>query len=101
GTTNLGLPLLLAARCDLDAFGARFSWLSRGSASVAGLAPAQCGGKPEPAPDHVWLFWWKAADPKGGAAGTPVFRRPARGPRPPPLPPHPPPPLRPTPPTPL
>src|SRR5215470_226843 len=53
--TQLGLSLLLAARCDLYAYGARFRRLSRGSAGLAGVAPTQCGRKPEPAPNHVWL----------------------------------------------
>src|SRR5262249_19939283 len=41
--TQLGLSLLLAARCDLDANGARFRRLPRGSAGVAGVAPRRAG----------------------------------------------------------
>ena len=53
--TQLGLPLLLAARCHLDTDGAGIRWLSRRSAGVARVAAAQRGGKSQPAPDHVWL----------------------------------------------
>src|SRR5262245_54496134 len=51
--TQLGLPLLLAARCNLYADGLVGCGLSRGGAGVARVAPAQRGGKPEPAPDPV------------------------------------------------
>src|SRR5262249_39089365 len=57
-------------------------------------ATAQCGGKPEPAPDHVWLVWGTAAHPMGGALATPVSKGPARGHRESPLPSTPPPRVR-------
>src|SRR5262249_45242649 len=68
--TQLGLSLLLAARCDLYAYGARFRRLSRGSAGLAGVAPTQCGRKPEPAPNHVWLCRGTAAHRMGGPVAT-------------------------------
>src|SRR5262249_23544187 len=77
--TQLGLSLLLAARCDLDSNGTRFRRLSRGSAGVAGVAPAQRGRKPEPAPNHVRLVRGTAAHRMGGAVATPVPRVRARG----------------------
>ena len=68
--TQLGLPLLLAARRDLHADGLVGRGLSRGSAGVARVAPAQRGRQPEPAPDHVWLVRRTAADRMGGAVAA-------------------------------
>src|SRR5262245_13069298 len=53
---QLGLPLLLAARCDVHADGPGICGLSRRSASVGAMAPAHGGWKPAPAPNNVWLI---------------------------------------------
>src|ERR1700738_559433 len=53
--TQLGLPLLLAARRDLYADGTGVCRLPRRGAGVGAMAPAHRGGKAAPASDSVWL----------------------------------------------
>src|SRR6516165_4400604 len=59
--TQLGLPLLLAARRDLYTDGTGVCRLPRRGAGVGPMAPAHRGGKPAPAPDYVWLIRRTAA----------------------------------------
>ena len=50
---QLGLPLLLAARCDIHALFADAGWLHRGGGGVEQLAAARGGGRPGAIADHV------------------------------------------------
>src|SRR6202048_3731289 len=74
--TQLGLPLLLAARRDLYADGTGVCRLPRRGAGVGAMAPAHRGGKPAPAPDHVWLFPGTTARRGGKCRGCPATRVP-------------------------
>src|ERR1700720_999323 len=68
--TQLGLPLLLAARRDLYADGTGVCRLPRRGAGVGAMAPAHRGGKPAPAPDHVWLVRRTTAHRVGSAVAA-------------------------------
>src|SRR4029079_2112819 len=61
---ELGLPLLLAARCHLHALGIDESWILRGSTGVARLAGAGCRRQPKPDANTIWSRW------REGVAGT-------------------------------
>src|SRR4029078_6993227 len=50
---ELGLPLLLAARCDIHLVSAARRWLCRGSGTLARLAGARAGWRARSGADHV------------------------------------------------
>src|SRR6516165_11584652 len=68
--TQLGLPLLLAARRDLYTDGTGVCRLPRRGAGVGAMASAHGGGKPAPAANHVWLIRRTAAHRMGSAVAA-------------------------------
>src|SRR5262249_25747838 len=68
--TQLGLPVLLAARRDPDVARPDECWIFRGSAELAGMAVACSRRKPPTNSNHVRPAWGTAAD---GMAGGPAF----------------------------
>ena len=72
---QLGLSLLLAARCDATLLALMNAGYTGGSASMARLAVARRGRQPEPIADHVWDRGRTALNRNGRFAWLPGYEK--------------------------
>src|SRR5207237_137417 len=67
---QLGLPLLLASRCDLHSAGADEWWLLRGGKGLESVAASYRRGRPVAGSDHVRTCRGTSFDRVGGAVAS-------------------------------